>query len=189
MYETHINSSKVAMLHQETRSVLIVLLLASLLCFVGAENIRGSAGRTRSTNHANENHNVLARHQEQHHSNIRHRRPALQRSLGQRDLFADFQGPEIDPRTGRPKLLRSVGYRHLQAGEQVESENESDSSSIFDNLSNAKDTIQSTYEELSTIDETPPEEWSTAQKWGVAIGAIAAFMIVSCVVRCLFCMK
>ena len=118
-------------------------------------------------------------------------RPRLLRADGQRNLFAE-SSPDIDPRTGRPRLLCTNGQRHLllargnmhesttrrrrrlqdQAGEEEKS---------------TLDSLKDTYDEVMAIDETPPEEWTSAQKWGVAIGVLADFIIVSCIWRCLCC--
>lgn len=117
-------------------------------------------------------------------------RPRLLRADGQRNLFAE-SGPDIDPRTGRPRLLRTDGQRHLllARGSMYQSTTMT-RRRLQDQGEEEKSTLESlkdTYDEVMAIDETPPEEWTSAQRWGVAIGVLAALVIVSCIWRCLCC--
>ena len=116
-------------------------------------------------------------------------RPPLQRSSGQRNLLTESR-PVIDTRTGRPKLLRTKGQRHLMLAR--DSNHESTTTRRLqdqgvDDEKSTFDSVKDTYDEVMAIDETPPQEWTSTQKWGVAIGVLAAFVIVSCIWRCLCC--
>ena len=132
---------------------------------------------------------------EHHHAAItpatpnRAGRPRLLRADGQRNLFAESV-PDIDPRTGRPRLLRTNGQRHLLLARDSMHELTTTRRRLQEQGEEEKSTLDSlkdTYDEVMAIDETPPEEWTSAQKWGVAIGVLAAFVIVSCIWRCLCC--
>ena len=116
-------------------------------------------------------------------------RPRLLRADGQRNLFAESV-PDIDPRTGRPRLLRTNGQRHLLLARDSMHELTTTTRRLQEQGEEEKSTLDSlkdTYDEVMAINETPPEEWTSAQKWGVAIGVLAAFVIVSCIWRCLCC--
>lgn len=186
MYD--INSTKLTlplMMHPNTsllRNLLMVLLLSMFIGCVGAENLRRPATVTSAKHYdvAETDSAAAARPR----PNIG--RPSLQRSLGKRDLFADV-GPVLDERTGRPKLLRTIGQRHLQNVDDNTAEE--DNSNVVSDIKDAQDTLMDTYGEIMSIDETPPAQWSTAQKWGVAIGTLVAFLLFSCVMRCLCCKR
>jgi len=49
-------------------------------------------------------------------------------------------------------------------------------------ITDMKDAALDTY-------NTDPSEWSTGQKVGVAIGALVAFMMLVCLVKCCCCKK
>mmetsp|Transcript_3389 Transcript_3389/g.7403 ORF Transcript_3389/g.7403 Transcript_3389/m.7403 type:complete len:195 (-) Transcript_3389:114-698(-) len=170
------------------RNLLIVLLLSMFVGCVGGENLRrlATVSSTKYNDVALTDSASPARPRPSLRGGAEGGRPSLQRSLGKRDLFADV-GPEMDGRTGRPKLLRTVGQRHLQDTDDNNKAEEDSNSNVVDDIKNAQDTLMDTYGEIMTIDETPPAQWSTAQKWGVAIGILVAFLLFSCVMRCLCC--
>ena len=65
-------------------------------------------------------------------------------------------------------------------------------STVSDGIDKTKETIgtiKDTVDEIAAVGDTAPSEWTTTQKWGVAITALVGFMIVSCVLRRLLCLR
>lgn len=60
--------------------------------------------------------------------------------------------------------------------------NDPEEGSMLDKFNDMKDIAIETY-------QTDPSEWTTGQKVGVAIGALVAFMLLVCLVKCCCCKK